>query len=434
MDNKNNNINQQYGLHLSISVSDSTSLFNPEPKKLLCKYSLLELKDTHLILKSNHKTLANINQFALKKEENLIFKIKINSSSIIIKNKLDICILIDLNKYYHKLLSLNNRLYKSLLKFNDDIKITDKNRANYFFDLNENDIIRVGNVKLILREFHISGNNLKNNSSYKIKNIFTLKLKNEINKICSICKQGYTDDDKNNNNPIIGICNCNENKKYVHFNCKKKEISIKGNDINNTGSICFYYNTHCDCGKFFPLNFYLEENDEKNQKMYKLYELMDIPRNKDEDYLLFETLEFQNNDNYYVKYFFYIKLETKDNKEKINIMIGKEKNYENKNEHKYEKIIKIDDEKSLSNYHALIEYDKKTKKLRLKNISNTQNTLVLKNFEYEFELKPDNHDNLIFEMRNIKIDAKLIKKEKFEEIKNEEKNNPYEIEERNCIL
>ena len=393
-----------FGLYLKILVCDSSSLFNPDPKKFKYKYSILETKDTYLIYKPKYqefKPFANLNQFDLNKDENLIFNIKIKPKSIIIRNKLDDFVLINLNKYYYYLNdsnnfnNLNNRLWKSILKYDDDKKIiNDKNISNYIFDLNENDIIRLGNIKIILREFHLSGNDIKNYASNKIKDIFTLKLKNEKDKICSICKKGFED----NNNPIVQFCNCKEDKKYIHYLCKKKEIENKDDDDNslkgnkNNGYINFFLNTQClDCGSFFPLSFYIEETDENNKKIYNHYELIDIPRNKDEDYLLFETLEFKNRANHYVKYFFYVKLEKK---EQTNIMIGSKETIDDNNKYNFDIIIKMEEANTISRNHALIEYNKQTQKLKLKNISELQNTLVLKNFRYEFELEPNNHDNL----------------------------------------
>ena len=425
------NTQKQYGVYLKILISDSSSIFNPDPKKLKYKYTLLETENIYLILKNDHKSLAKLNQYLLGNEENLIFIIKKKQENYILKYNSDNCVLVSLNKYYTHLTNLDFRLWKSILNYDNETIINEKNTYNYIFELNENDIIRLGNVKMILREFHISGTNIKNFNSDKITDIFTLKLKQEKNndnneKICSKCNKGYLGID----NPLIEFCYCKDDNKYRHYLCEKNYIKkeIKIND--NNGCLSYSMKTHCSkCGKFSPLCFYIEEKREKS-KIYKFYDLIDIPRNKDEDYLLFEALEYQDINNYYIKYFFYINLETNEiAKEKTLIMIGRDK--DDMVKYNYDKLIKIEDNKTISNQHALIEYNKQSKKLRLRNLSEKLSTLVLKNFSYEFELKPDNHENLIFELGNIKIEAKLNSEDEFEEAKNEEKENKLKIEEKN---
>ena len=208
-------INQQYGLYLKIFVCDNKSLFTSNPKKFVCKYSILETKDNYLVLKKDHKSFANLEQYILEREENLIFNIKKKEKSFIIKHMYDKNILVSLDKYFLNINNMNFRLWKSIIKYEDEKIINDKNKYNYIFELNENSIIRLGNAKLILREFHISGKNEKRIE--KKNNIFTIKLKNEKNKICVECGQGFLGSD----DPLVKLCNCNE---YIHFSCKKKKL------------------------------------------------------------------------------------------------------------------------------------------------------------------------------------------------------------------
>ena len=183
------------------------------------------------------------------------------------------------------------------------------------------------------------------------------------------------------------------------------------------------------------MSFYVEEINEDNEKnkRYKYYELIDMPRNKDEDYLLFEELEFQdtNANNIYKKCFYYVQLDKKD---KTKIMLGAGSIINDEGKYNYDKMIKINESQKLSKYHAIIEYDKKTQKLNLRNISDSLNTLAINNCLYEFELKKDNHDNIIYELGNIKIEAKLITKDEFEKVKEEINQNPVEVEERNDLF
>ena len=183
------------------------------------------------------------------------------------------------------------------------------------------------------------------------------------------------------------------------------------------------------------MSFYVEEINEDNDKnkRYNYYELIDIPRNKDEDYLLFEELEFQdtNENNIYKKCFYYVQLDKKD---KTKIMLGAGSIINDEGKYNYDKMIKINESQKLSKYHAIIEYDKKIQKINLRNISDTLNTLAINNCSYEFELKKDNHDDIIYELGNIKIEAKLITKDEFEKVKEEINQNPVEVEERNDLF
>ena len=60
--------------------------------------------------------------------------------------------------------------------------------------------------------------------------------------------------------------------------------------------------------------------------------------------------------------------------------------------------------------------------------------MAINNCSYEFELKKDNHDDIIYELGNIKIEAKLITKDEFEKVKEEINQNPVEVEERNDLF
>ena len=142
--------------------------------------------------------------------------------------------------------------------------------------------------------------------------------------------------------------------------------------------------------------------------------LIEIPKNKDEDYLLFETFDFKELNNFYVKYFYYVKLGGKvKDKNYENIIIGKAFN----DKYECDNFIKIEGDMEISDQHALIEYDKEAKKLSLKNISETQNLYILKD---KFILKKT--DNLNVEFGNIKIQGKLINNDNIDYNENLEKN------------
>ena len=408
-----------YSLGLHIIISEGSICFNK--KKFILEYKFIINEDLYLILQSNHKSLAKNVDYKLESGENLIFKINFNKDNTIrLLNPWDKCIDCEWEKLCNKFSELNFKLWKSIPKIQDDNEYEISNNKNiYFHELKKNDIIRLGNIKLILKEFHLSN---QPNSSEKLDNMFSVIFKNEYSKdkICSICQMGYSDE----SNPLIDICHLKEEKRYNHFKCLKNKINGENNFkiFDNYGCISYYIITKCDfCTKFIPLSFYVEFENRKK----KLFNLVDIPKDKNEDYLFFETLDFQRSDNYYIKYFFYVKLgKMEKNKNIENIIIGRKED----GKYKYDKLIKIGDDQKLSGQHALIEYDKENKNLILKNLSDTHNTLVLNE---KFILKPNDIEHM--ELGNIRINAQLIENNKLNDVKKEWEMNEDEIEVRKDI-
>ena len=79
----------------------------------------------------------------------------------------------------------------------------------------------------------------------------------------------------------------------------------------------------------------------------------------------------------------------------------------------------------------MIDYDIEEKTLILRNISDSHNTLILKDKNY-LEIIPNNDEfkfkQILLELGNIKIEPSLIKINEFEEYENKMKNNPEPIE------
>ena len=426
-DNNNNNAtNINFGLLSKIYVSDGRNNFNKD--KVNEQHTILITKDNYLALKKKYKFVIFENQYDKEEDENIIFKIQIKPDEIKLMNVLNRCEnYCDNEHFYESINNINFTLWKLLEKCDDKNNINEKNKERYIYDLKENDIIRLGNVKLILREFNISNNSNKEtenkneinlNYIYNKKRQFTIQLKNNEEEICSICHKKYTERD----NPIIKICNCEE---YNHFKCLKEEIKKETNEkkYNNDESTRYFIINHCSkCKKFKHLNFIIEmKNEIDKRKKFKLFELVDIPRNKNEDYLLFEMIDFLTSHPYnvYKKYFYLIKLKKPDNNANNNIetiAIG------NRSNNKYDKYIKLIDSSTVSEEHALIEYNSEKKSLTLINLSKKHDTLILSNTT---SLKP-NDEPVFFELGNIKIEASLIKYDEaeFEEMKAKMEDDP----------
>lgn len=421
------------GLVSYISISDSKSIFDNE--KIIKKYTILIKEDFYLILKKDHQSLALLKeQGSIEKDEIIIFQVKIKSDKIELTNHIDKCYnCAQKLKFYEKINILNYKLWKALPK--------DANDENNKYNLTENDIIRFDNIKLILREFNTKKieekkdkeNNTINeeetnkeittttnmdydssnkntpeviNNNYRIienKRQFTILL-DTYRKECNNCKY------KNIlNNPIIKICEC---EKYEHFECIKKNIT----GLNTIDNIKYNIETFCkDCNTFKTTSFIIKDGNK-----FKLFYLPKIPIEYDDDYLLFEVFYLLDNSDEYINYFLQIKFNKKD-KNIGKILIGP-KNEKEKNE--CDKVIEIDNVNKTS--YAIIEYNLQEKSLFLRNINNT---LVLGS-KYILESNNSNSNNIFFEFGNLRIESTLINSDKFDDIENQMKNNPDNIEKR----
>ena len=387
-----------------ISVSDCSQNFNKnrvEEKK----HIILQKNNSFLILKKDHKSFAIFkDQDKIHSEDETQIFVVYNT---ILLNFYDTCKNCKrIEKFYEKINNLNYALWKSIPKCPENIS-NEENKDIYLYNLKENDIIRLGKIKLILREFHIANNNKKEKNNNE--RPFTMKLKKFEGQICSICDKSNTETD----NPIIQFCLC---EKYKHFKCQKEKIKeLIFFDGNNDDYISYSYKTQCfDCKNFILSSFIIEDN----KKECKLFELFDFPRKENDDYLLFETIDYKNYQEEYFKMFFFIKINKKEKDKNIqSILLGrKSSKYKG-----FDNYIFIKNNDSLSHKHAKIEYNIKEKTLVLRNISKTLNTLVL---QKQISLEPNK--NILLEIGNVQINSYLISNDdkKIEEINTQMKNDP----------
>ena len=317
--------------------------------------------------------------------------------------------------------NLNNKIWYILQKNNSNTK---KENENYLLCVN--DIIKMGNIKLIVQKIHINHlEQLKEkeikandkeeqeekegiNKNYDInslnkeggpifnflpqpKNYFISKekAKNE-GKECYICHSTEC----NKDNPIISFCDCND----VHFTCLKEELKKKVTNIENKKkTVKNYYINGYNCKKcnyIYPLKFKIEEIEQP-------FNLIDIDEPKGCDYIIFESIEYKVYYGY-LKLVFVIQLNNEP------IKIGRKKDND--------MIIR---DPSISKIHAELEYDKKQGKIILKNENEKYGTLVL----IKKSLKI-NENKIKFQIGRTIIEANIMKKGEFEKIINKNTQNP----------
>ena len=383
--------NKKHGLKLNIEISSRHSYF--DPKKIRYKYIILEKEDSFYFLKSDGQGLAKGEfQGFIEENEHVIFQIEFENDNVKIINLFYKDIYKgNLARFYNYINGFNYKLYKMILKSEEE----DENNLNYKHSLELYDIIKIKEFKLLLRDYRINKKKSPKNKNPK----FIIQIneaKHEEHEECVSCNKTNSSPD----NPLINFYN-----EIKHLNCIKEEINQKTTNVNGKYIIKNPDN--------YPL-FFIYDN--------KQYDLLDIPKNQNEDFLLFESLDYLDiKGNKIDKYIFYIKLDKNKPKEKILITSG-----ENKNKIKeYDNLIELD-ENIIDNGKAVIECDKLNQNLILKNIGEENDISVL---QENILLKPDN-GVLYMNSANVKIEAKLISSNEFDDVEKEMEQNKEKIEER----
>ena len=271
---------------------------------------------------------------------------------------------------------------------------------NEEYDLNENDIIKLGRTKYEIIKKNINGkekNNIKtsdNPEEYNISKInekrgpiFNIDIKKnqykpitkknenkgkikeetlsnnssndkeeedeETDKESETCRICF-EINSTKENPKIRLCSCHA---FIHFECLKTYLNTKTEireNENNTVKTYICNKFNCDvCRKPYPLRFRIPEFD-------RTYELIDLNMPKELDYIILESLDYMRDYNN-LKNIHIVKL--KDNND---INIGR-----------YDTNDIIDTDISVSRKHAILKFNKETGKLNLVNLSEKFGTLIL---------------------------------------------------------
>ena len=325
---------------------------------------------------------------------------------------------------------LNNKIWYVLKTINSDIPDNNNKNCNEEYYLNENDIIKIGRIKYNVNKIHFrskDNNNLngaeppkpiielnyniyesnkKNNNpvfefEYLVKNYsgyINMNEKGTSNQMnteqeCRYCKKEYTNKGTDDGeNFLISLCKCKELvhykclKNYIKENMVKREIETEMYDNN-----LIFNNYECStCGTQFPLKFKLENVD-------KIFYLIDIKEPNNCDYMILETLDYKQYENY-CKSIHIIKFN------KDTITIGRE----NDND-------VIDRDISISRHHALLKLI--DGKICIQNISQKFGTLILVKSPIQILNK-----TIYLQVGRTYIEACLMDKTEFDEKIKEQKN------------
>ena len=415
-------------LHLSLKISkNSNGIFDKSNIIMEEEFDINE--KAFAFLKNNNHLVIDKNQGSKQNDEILLFRAKPGEEEYIqLENNLPRNSL----KLTKELINtLNYKLWyviKDYPEENNNNIIEDNINEDYY--LCENDIIRLGNFKFILKEIHLNNYSKdfflknKNKLKYDIHDInknnnpvfeFTPKLENykikeEKEIICSICNKSNWDI----KNPIISLCDC-ELYKNKHYKCLKEsfksQLKIVQNDKKT--SINYILRISCNnCKNQIPLSFTIGGGNE----IYKLIDFI-LPQNK--DYLFFESLEYITKFGDYEKSFHLIELNDDNDKDITTISIGRDGSIEKHRDND----IKIFEQSVSRGKHAVIEYNKKEGTLLLKNKSKTSYTLIV----IKEGLKI-NKNKIHLQIGRIFIEACLLKANEIKKIRKIKTREEYDKE------
>lgn len=374
-----------------IPVSSSLGLFDFSLEKpYIYKLNTAIEESTYIILKMGTNVLRAEKQSDIEAKENekFLFRVKKEENFDYLLENPSV-----FNYSEYNTESLNNKLWYTINS--ENLEPNNNSKKNMFINedyyLSENDIMKFGNIKYIVKQIKLNKDNeIKEKKDINIDfypsfhTYYFTESKDEKDRIikCEICKGSICNED----NPIIKFCSCN----YLHYECLKKNIESNMYNINNDKVENYYFtNLKCKtCDFIFPLRFKLSE---------KKYELIKIDTPVNGDYIILESIEkkiFYG----YTKLIHVIKLETEQ------IKIGRNKN-------KNDMIIC---DPSVSKEHALLIY--KNEKILIKNLSKKFGTSVFVKNAINIE------DKLIqIQTGKIMFETKKMKYKEFNEFKKKKK-------------
>ena len=312
--------------------------------------------------------------------------------------------------------NINNLNQKMWLVLPSEIGESKYEEQNMPYNLQENDIIKIGLKKYEIIEKNItivSEEKNSNENKNKLidgrifsefidyievninKNKSTENYNNETD--CRICFSSLSTEE----NPLLKLCKCNA---FTHLECLqtllKKKVIIKENIRKNVISYK-WEKFNCDvCQKPYPSKF------KYNDKIYNLIECIKPP--KDTNYIIFESLPYINVlDKNNKKNIYVVKLTGED------IKIGRNETNDI-----------IDSEPTVSRYHGILRFNQENGSVTITNKGTFGILVLIKN-----NLKLEIGQKIFFQVGKTYIKAEVSKDEdkekeeteKFEKIESNEK-------------
>ena len=172
---------------------------------------------------------------------------------------------------------INYEIQTSRVKYNSKKKFFSNKTYNYNVELKE---------KL---SYQGSNHNNKGNNETKLEN----KSTSEKNNICRIC---YCDEEEVKS-PLVNLCNCSGDVKYIHLSCLSHWLETKSKILNLSNDICkhiFINKINCEiCKEKYP-EIVFDLIKKKTYQAFKPEDIFPILNNIYNNYIIFESFELIN--------------------------------------------------------------------------------------------------------------------------------------------
>lgn len=336
-------------------------------------------KEMFLVLTKDNKFIQVQNQSEVKtkKGEKLLFQIKKNGNSYILINPIPGQNSPSLSPNIHNFEVLDNQLWWYALN-SDNEKILYRENDDYY--LNENDIIKIGDIKYKVTKINIKSKNNENSNNTIHKNIIQEKNQKANDVFLPYLEITEYEKCKFYEGYKAKLCNCRN--KLLEIECLKQKLSQQGNvRIGNNYTIT---TLGCnECQNFIPIKIKI------NKKIEELIEVKinEINEWENEDYIIIESF-FRKLDGEFKKFIYCVNLKNNE------IKIGR-----NDDRDIHEK------ENSISHNHSIIK--NKNGKILIKNDEGKSGTLIL----IKDSIISITEKKIQFQIGNVFIEACLEKKE-----------------------
>lgn len=385
--------NEMLGLYLNfkIMINNTHDIFDYSKSDEINNINTFIEKSIYLVLTKDNEiiTINEHSEIQTEKDfEQILFGVKKDEEKntfILINPMPGINILPtenNVNYLNHKLwYVINSEPAKESYNINED------------YYLNENDIIKLGNLKYVIKKINIDYHKNEHNTKEYKYNYNIKSINEEIDSIfdfyplCNNYKNcNFYDSIK------ARLCEC---KELVEINCIKEWIK-NIIQIKENKKVRSYYIKQliCEnCQKTFPIRFKVKNEDKK-------YELINIEE-FEKEYIILESFYRKVKGEEKLKSIHLISLSNGD------IHIGRRADND-----------VIEDDNGISKEHAIISFKKENGKLLLKNKGRSGTLVLIKN---SIEI---NKNKIHLQIGKIFIEVCLMKKKDFEVIKNDKTKYP----------
>ena len=247
----------------------------------------------------------------------------------------------------------NNNISDNPKEYN--ISKMNKERGSIFnININKNQyqlsLNIISNKKEVKKDYSNNNNSFENSLRNEEEREKDIKIEEKEIEKCRICLETKSTKE----NPAIRLCSCHD---FVHFECIKAYLNSKIETQENEKQTVITYtckNFNCEvCYKPYPLRFRIPEYD-------RIYELIDLNKPSEFDYIILESLDFIKDNINNLKIIHVVTLNEDE------IKIGRSDSNDI-----------IDTDISVSRKHAILKFNKETGKLHLVNLSEKFGTLIL---------------------------------------------------------